>query len=136
MNTRSILDTRDLQERLEELEGERQSFVDSHEDQDPEKENHNSWEDAWGMENPSDEEELKALKSLKEEVGSEWRHGATLIPDSKFEDYARELAEDIGAIDRNASWPNNFIDWPAAAEALQMDYSQVAFQGTDYWYRA
>src|SRR5438270_149803 len=29
----------------------------------------------------------------------------TLIAETDFEDYARELAEDIGAIDPRASWP-------------------------------
>lgn len=59
----------------------------------------------------------------------------SLIADSAFEDHARELAEDIGAIDRNAAWPLNHIDWKSAAEALQDDYSLVTIDGVDYWYR-
>jgi len=39
------------------------------------------------------------------------------------EDFARQLAEDIGAINNNASWPNNCIDWEFAAKELMHDYS-------------
>lgn len=34
------------------------------------------------------------------------------------EEFAEQLAEDIGAVDRNATWPNNHIDWEAAARDL------------------
>lgn len=61
----------------------------------------------------------------------------TFIADSHFEDYARELAEDIGAIKRgrDMDWPCNRIDWEMAAEDLQQDYSQVEVDGETYWYR-
>lgn len=60
----------------------------------------------------------------------------TLIPDSEFEDYARELAEDIGAIDREAAWPLTYIDWSAAAHALRMDYTCVTYDDADYLIRS
>jgi hypothetical protein len=47
-----------------------------------------------------------------------------------------ELAEDIGAIDRNASWPATYIDWEAAADSLKADYSSIDFNGEDYWIRS
>jgi hypothetical protein len=59
----------------------------------------------------------------------------TLIPEDDFEDYARELAEDIGAIDPDASWPLNCIDWAEAARMLAQDYTNVSFDGTDYLIR-
>jgi hypothetical protein len=41
-------------------------------------------------------------------------------------EWAEQMAEDIGAIDRNATWPKNHIDWEAAAqELLQSDYFQL-----------
>jgi hypothetical protein len=58
-----------------------------------------------------------------------------LIADSYFEDYARQLAEDIGAIDRNQGWPACHIDWKAASENLLMDYTSVSFEGREYWIR-
>jgi predicted RNA-binding Zn-ribbon protein involved in translation (DUF1610 family) len=88
---------------------------------------------------PDDEaEELAALKALQDEAEgycSDWQHGATLIRDSYFEEYAEQFADDIGAIDRNASWPICHIDWKAAAESLQMDYTSVDFDGVTYWVR-
>jgi hypothetical protein len=82
--------------------------------------------------------ELTILETLEDEASgyaADWRHGETLIRDSYFEDYARELAEDIGSIQRDATWPNNHIDWPAAADELKGDYTSVTFDGVDYWIR-
>jgi hypothetical protein len=59
----------------------------------------------------------------------------TLIADSYFEDYARELATDIGAIDDSYIWPASCIDWKMAAEHLKMDYTSVTFEGREYWIR-
>jgi hypothetical protein len=82
--------------------------------------------------------ELEALTALADEASDyapDWQYGATLIRDSYFEDYAQELAEDIGAIDSNATWPNNCIDWERATRELQMDYTEVDFDGVPYWIR-
>jgi predicted lipid-binding transport protein (Tim44 family) len=89
---------------------------------------------------PQQEEaaEYRALQALQEEAEGycdDWRHGATLIRDSYFKDYAQELADDIGAIDRNAKWPLDCIDWEKAARELQMDYTSVEFSGVTYWVR-
>ncbi len=78
--------------------------------------------------------ELAELEELEIEI-SEWRHGETLIPEADFEDYARQLAEDIGAISGNEQWPLSYIDWERAARDLKMDYSTVTYQGTDYLVR-
>lgn len=82
-----------------------------------------------------EQEELAELENLESEIG-EWRHGETLIPENQFEDYARELAEYIGAIPDNAQWPCTCIDWEQAAKELAIDYSIVTYQGQDYYVRA
>jgi hypothetical protein len=84
-----------------------------------------------------EQEELEALQKLQMDCEdySEWGYGMTLIRDSYFEEYAEGLAEDIGAIDRNANWPLNHIDWEAAANDLKMDHTCVDFDGVDYWFR-
>lgn len=82
----------------------------------------------------SERERLAAIDSLAEEV-SEWQHGAALIHESYFTEYAQELAEDIGAIDKDAGWPLSHIDWNAAADALKMDYISVEFDGDTYYVR-
>lgn len=85
------------------------------------------------------ESELQPLTDLRDEAEPycpDWRYGATLIADDYFEDYAYELANDIGAIPDDMSWPANCIDWTKAADALKMDYTSVDFDGTTYWIRS
>lgn len=141
------LDTRDLQTRLDELEGLRDTLASYRDEREhlgaspgstqaEIDEANQRVQDAETEYGEDEATELDELESLKADVGSEWRHGVQLIPESDFEDYARELAEDIGAIKRDMDWPCNHIDWAAAAQSLQQDYSSVTFQGTDYLYRA
>jgi hypothetical protein len=83
-------------------------------------------------------DELKALKDLESEAegyAGDWRHGESLIRDSYFEDYARELASDLGLLQKGASWPYTCIDWEQAASELQQDYTSVEFDGVTYWIR-
>jgi len=85
-------------------------------------------------------DELSKLEAFVEDIrnnsGDSPEDGATLIADHYFERYAEELADDIGAIDRNASWPVNCIDWTKAASELQMDYSTVEYDGVTFWVRS
>lgn len=93
-----------------------------------------------GYDNGSDEaQELAILENVAEQgenVGGDWPHGEALIRHSYFTDYAQELADDIGAINREAQWPCCHIDWEAAAEALKMDYSTIDFDGVEYYIRS
>jgi hypothetical protein len=114
------LDSRDIIERIEELREAREAATD---------------------ESPFDEddaEELGKLEKLQEQAEGycpDWTYGAALISDSYFEEYAEELADDIGAIDRNAGWPLSCIDWAQAALELQQDYTSVEYGSTTYWVR-
>jgi hypothetical protein len=72
---------------------------------------------------------LRELASEGEQSSEDWRYGAALIRDSYFEDYARELADEA------EGWPYDYIDWERAADALQMDYTPVEFDGVTYWTR-
>ena len=90
-----------------------------------------------------DEDRLGHLEELDDQFdygeGGMEEYGSnicsTLIADSYFEDYAYQLAEDIGAIEDTSSWPASCIDWKKAAEHLQMDYQSVTFEGREYWIR-
>lgn len=89
---------------------------------------------------PADEERLADLRSLDEQLHGGIRKYAEneplLIENDRFEDYARELAEDLGIIDgRENAWPTNFIDWEAATNALRVDYTEVTFEGDKYLIR-
>lgn len=123
-NTEDYLDSRDVQERIDWLESDQATDTDK-------------WQD---KELEEFVEELQKLNELKKEYidyfgEDSWSFGAQFIRDSYFEDYAQELAEDIGAINRDLSWPNNCIDWEQAARELQMDYTEVTFDGVEYWTR-
>lgn len=113
-NMDDVLDSRDLIERIELLEG--------------------LGEDRDEQEN----EELTALKALAEEASGspDWQHGETLIRDSYFKDYAQELAEDCDMLKDATSWPLTCIDWDQAAKELQYDYFQVDYDGVAYWIRS
>ena len=112
-NTQDILDSRNIIERIEEL----QEATERDDD---------------------DQAELDALLALAAEgadYAPDWEYGEVLIRDSYFRDYAMELAEDVGAISTDAKWPNNCIDWDKAARELQMDYTAIDFAGVTYWIR-
>ena len=82
--------------------------------------------------------ELDALLKLQDEAEgycADWRHGEQLIRDSYFETYAEELADDCGMVDRKLAWPYTCIDWERAARELQYDYTSVEFDGVTYWTR-
>ena len=131
-NGMDIIDSRDVIARITYLEDEVESLYDSAKADDPELTRESFLEDC------KEFKELDSLRALaKESSGSpDWTFGETLIRDYYFETYARELAEDIGAVKADASWPNNFIDWEAAADALKEDYRMVDFGGEEYWIRA
>lgn len=115
----NTIDSRDVIKRIEELHGELDDQPEDARDEDA-------------------AEELAELDALAEEAEgcADWKYGETLIHDSYFEQYAEQLAEDIGAINRDAEWPLNHIDWEAAAKALQQDYTSVSFGDETYWIRS
>lgn len=85
------------------------------------------------------QKELKLLEEVAEEASGysgDWRHGATLIRESYFEDYAMQFAEDLhGNAVREASWPFDCINWEQAADALKGDYTGIDFDGVTYYVR-
>ena len=118
--TADIIDIRNIIERVEELGPE----VDSNAEGDHISE--------WKM--------LTAILSDLQGMGGDeqWRgewYPVTLIRDSYFQTYAQELAEDIGAIKADSTWPHTCIDWEHAARELQYDYSAVEINGATYWTR-
>jgi hypothetical protein len=82
----------------------------------------------------------RTLKDLQGGGGGDeqWRgdwYPSTLIRDSYFQEYAKNLAEDCGMVSSNQSWPNYCIDWEYAAKELQYDYSATDIGGITYWFR-
>jgi hypothetical protein len=112
-NGTNYIDSRDLIERFEELDG-----ADPLDD--------------------DDREELAELREIVEEGEGlpDWQYGETLIPEHEWVNYCRELAEDIGAISGDEQWPLNCIDWDHASKQLKMDYSVISIRGVDYYGRS
>ena len=131
MNTQTALDlsadtidVRDIIARVEELENER---------------------DAIGEDDPQDAdlacehcELANILAELKGNGGDEqWRgdwYPVTIIRDSHFTDYAREMLEDCGDIPRAMPF-YVVIDWDATARNVRTDYTCTDIADVTYWYR-
>jgi hypothetical protein len=113
-NSDDIIDSRDVIERIQELEA------------------------SLAYEYDEDESaELTPLHALQEkaECAEDWQYGATLIRDSYFTEYARQYAEDLGYTGNKIGWPFDYIDWDEAATALLQNYNSVDFDGVEYWVR-
>lgn len=116
-----LIDVRDIIARVEELEAEQSS-------------------DPMAFDNGDELDTLTTILADLQGMGGDeqWRgnwYPITLIRDSYFRTYAEELADDIGAIPRDAGWPMNCIDWEQAARELRYDYSGVDIDGVTYWTR-
>ncbi len=140
-NSADIIDSRDVIGRINELEGEledrhnedREMFTTELAPADFEeylRRLHDGGDD--------DATELFALRAFAEEASgvSDWLHGETFIRDSYFEEYARDLHEDINGRDAKSGWPYDYIDWERACDALKMDYSSYDYDGETYWARS
>jgi antirestriction protein len=126
--TADIIDLRDIIERVEELENQLEGL--------------GSEGDA-AMQNLTEEwQELQALNNIMEELkgyggDEQWRgdwYPITLIRESYFTEYTREMLEDCGTIPRDLpAWVH--IDWEATAREVKMDYSYISIGEMDYLYR-
>lgn len=146
-NSEDVLDVRDIIERVEELNATHDALYDAiGEAKGKDKKEAQAAYDAWVAEEGGEASERATLLTLLEELkgnggDEQWQgdwYPITLIRDSYFQDYAEELANDIGAIDDRkgqAPWPLYCIDWERAARDLQMDYSSVDYDDVTYWYR-
>jgi hypothetical protein len=152
-NYQDIIDSRDVDSRIEELEAEQAALLDaldeartaSEEAQRDGRDDVHAEEvtaaqaalDAWNDDDDTGGE-LARLTALRDEAAGyapDWQYGCTLIRDSYFKDYAQELAEDVGALKSAEEWPYTCIDWDKAAKELQADYSSAELDGVTYWFR-
>jgi hypothetical protein len=165
-NNQDIMDSRDIIARIEELESDRDSLVETIDEAESEVEaitasrvhyvdaDHlreitaeldtakdkltSAKKDLEDWKDSYDGQELEELTALAEEASSspDWSYGETLIRDSYFTEYAQELAEDVCEMPKDIKWPYTCIDWDQAASELKMDYMAVDFDGVTYWIRA
>lgn len=148
-NSDDVIDSRDIIARIEELETLRDDWQEDNElpeyidTETTTNDEIKKWTDEqvekWAEWEDSEEgRELKTLLKVQEQADGygDWEYGAALIRDDYFEDYARQLAEELDLIKGDANWPYNCIDWERAADELKMDYTTIDFDGVDYQMRA
>jgi hypothetical protein len=120
-NDDEVIDTRDIIDRIAELEAQRDD------------------EDVPQGERLTDEErdELQALTALAESAEGylpDWKYGETLVRDDYFTEYTKELLKECGYIpDDFPDWIE--VDWEKTAENVQADYTELDFAGVTYWGR-
>jgi hypothetical protein len=112
-NTDNVIDSRDVLDRIEELEFEAERTE-------------------------AENNELALLQKFIEDASrysaERARHGFSLIHDDYFQEYAIELCQECGDLPRNI--PSYIeIDWEATAKNIQQDYAAVNFDGETYWVR-
>ena len=110
------IDGRDIRDRIEELEA---------------------------VEAPTEEEsaELTDLKSFLHEAmqyNSDADEGETIIAESYFMDYIREIIYDCYALPKeltSGEWPYRHItiNYEAAAEEARADYAELTFRGRNFY---
>lgn len=114
--TADTIDVRDIIARYEELEAESDGLPDA--------------------------EERFLLASILDELkgnggDEQWRgdwYPVTLIRNSHFTDYARELLKDCGELPRDL--PHYVaIDWGTTARNIRTDYTPIDLEDATYWYR-
>lgn len=119
-------DSRDMIERIEELEALEEAALAEDATQED--------RDEWGR---ALDDELATLREFADSVSSsEWDHGMTFIAESHFEDYAEELCTDLGYLPDNLpGFLASNIDWAGVAEDLRVDYTEYELDGNTYYTR-
>lgn len=138
-----ILDTRnlnkrmeelqDLQNFLEEIEEEWQTAINEDENEEIIDEIKNRLGNARDDFSENEAKELAELEEISQEI-DEWSNGVTLINEDYWIEYVQEMLADCGDIPRDL--PRYIvIDWKSTAENIQYDYSCVEYQGERYYWR-
>lgn len=121
-NYDDVIDSRDVIERIEELENELSGdYV---------------LDGAYSLEDIEEfKKELETLQRLAEEAeqySADWGYGSTLIRYDYFEEYMDDMIDECYDIPRNLP---SFMIITLDYEALRMDYSEIEFNGVTYYIR-
>jgi DNA repair exonuclease SbcCD ATPase subunit len=165
MKGNDIIDSRDVIERIEELEEELTLLEDDLESLEDDLEEYEKV-----LANAESEDDQDAIESVENDIGNvkdaiesardaiedfkedeydeliqlardgenysgDWKYGATLIRDSYFREYAEDLARDCCDMKSASEWPFCCIDWNLASEQLKQDYTEINFGDDVYWVR-
>ena len=135
-NRDDTIDSRDVIERIAELEIELEDAFEQFNEGREEPMTKEQWLASEAFEE-YDDSELTALQALQEEAEGycpDWKYGAQLIRDSYFVEAMQDLVSDIGDLPKDIP-AYLVIDWEATASNLRQDYTSVEFDGVTYWVR-
>lgn len=128
-NMESIIDSRDIIARIEELE----SLI----------EDNNDLAEDEREDLTDEEEELAILQKVAEEGENspDWSYGESLISEDYFIQYIEELIDDCYEMHKemnSSAWPwrHITIDYAAAADEAKQDYFEIDFDGQTFYIRA
>ena len=139
-----MIDTRDLAEKREELQtnlvdsfndyfdteiedfDELTKHIDSSENEDVQE---------WREDNSDDFEHIEEIDELEGEI-SGFTFGETLIPNDDFTEYCKDMVNDCYDMRDVPSCIKYNINWEGVASDLEVDYTNVTYQGKSYLVRA
>lgn len=126
--TDDVFDSREVIERIAELELLAETMSDEEETEEARAEAYEEY----------DADEYAALIEFRDEYdgqfGNSFEDGITFIHEDYFTDAMKELCEDIGYLPEGTpDWL--VIDWDETADNLRADYSEAEFRGSTYWAR-
>jgi hypothetical protein len=130
MWTSSVVNRSEIEERLEELDAERDQFME--ETGLDEVADSEAWDEAlkvWETHNEEGQEWLK-LSEVLEEMGS----ADLLIAEDYWVEYVQDMLEGCGDIPDNLPWYVE-IDWEATAKNVAGDYSTITIDGKEWHYQ-
>lgn len=123
--TQDFFDSRDVIERIEELEAlEEAALADDATQEDV---------DAWDR---VLDDELAILREFAEDASnaSDWAYGETFIHERHFTEYTKDMLADCGYIpDDVPDWI--VIDWEETADNVKVDYTEYTLDGNTYYAR-
>lgn len=134
--TEDQIDSREIIERIEELEAEQADLVERLSNGAITEGDMQAFDNEQGA-------ELDALRALATEAESspDWAYGEQLIHDSYFMEYTEQLIDDcypeVSKALASDAWPMTCLkmDYEQAARDLKVDYFDVTLNGSTYWIR-
>lgn len=140
------IDSRDLEDKLQELLEEKNELLENLQDSEWIKENLDADEqkelaadfenfcELYYNDNIEDYDLVYEIEILKEDVDSpEWEGGITFINEAYFDDYAKDYMEQLFDIPSDLE---QYFDYESFIEDLQNDFTDVDFNGWTFYYHA
>jgi antirestriction protein len=92
-----------------------------------EDEKHRDLETVYKINESNQDSDLEIILAYAEAVGIDYISDVDEAYQGQYgsdEEFAEDVAEQLDLIDKNASWPQNCIDWEQAARELMWDYTE------------